>query len=111
MTHNDSGSIYLAGICSFLFFITIAMIIGWSSMVRAQEDEGPAPGGKIPPFMLMLTVHTPGRQPDQHRNMPMKSLEDCWEQAHTFMENTEVPEGMVGISAACGKSASHEQKS
>ena len=61
----------------------------------------------IAPFSLMLTVHTPGRMPDGHRSYPMPSLEKCWESAKAYLE-TEVPEGAIGISAACGKSKQTE---
>lgn len=98
MNHNNIGCAIVAGLCT-LFFAMIVLAIGFVALANADEEEA------RPPFLLMMTVHVPGNKPDSHRNMPMKSLDECWESAKAFVEGMTVPEGAVGISAACGKYA------
>lgn len=90
----------------FAIFLTVA----WCSLQRAKADEENSDHQqKPPPYMLMLTIHTPGQQPDHHRNIPMKNLDECWDSAKEFM-NESIPKGMIGISAACGKSFTAEDQ-
>ena len=100
--------IYIAGFFSFVASTALLLAVGFCSQAHAQEERE-MPHAKPPPYMLIMTIHTPPGQKDAYRHIPQKNLNDCFEQAKTFVTEAKIPEGAIGISAACGKSLTSEE--